>query len=196
MRYEFLEMLVRVAYDKYYRSSQKPTVFESVQELLQCLSRQLSLSSFHSFRESYFCEDVDLFFKANKQLIQAVHKKYSGRKTLPGKKKFMSLEEFRELCLALGSLSDGSTTRDVDQAFCFAMMTQIDELYVKRHVEMGQVEFYEALARVSEFMFSGNRGSRDSVGTGLIAQKLQCLLPLLGKLVSARNQTTFSVQSS
>ena len=32
------------------------------------------------------------------------------------------------------------------------MMTQIDELYSKKHMEMSLLEFYEALARVGDSM--------------------------------------------
>jgi len=59
----------------------------------------------------------------------------------------MSLEEFRLLCSEAGLITDTFATREIDLCFTQAMMTQVDELYKKRHVEMSFVEFLEALSR-------------------------------------------------
>jgi hypothetical protein len=101
--------------------------------------------------EKYFCEEVDLVLKVNKQIFLALFKKYSGKHTLPGKKPFMSLEEFRMLCNDAGLVGDNFATREIDVCFSQAMMTQVDELYVKRNLEMNFVEMLEALARAIDY---------------------------------------------
>ena len=55
---------------------------------------------------------------------------YSGMKTLPGKKKFMCLDEFKNLCSEGGLFEKESTLTERDIPVCFglSMMTQIDEL--------------------------------------------------------------------
>lgn len=96
------------------------------------------------------CEEIDLVLKAHKPILDALFKKYSGKKTLPGQKVFMSLEEFRLLCNEAGLVNNTFATREIDLCFTQAMMTQVDELYKKRHIEMSYVEFLEALTRASD----------------------------------------------
>lgn len=62
----------------------------------------------------------------------------------------MSLDELRELCLSSGLNNDNFATRDIDVCYSLAMMTQVDELYKKRHMEMSFVEFIEAFARAAD----------------------------------------------
>lgn len=59
----------------------------------------------------------------------------------------MSVEEFRDLCTDGGLINESFATREIDVCFRAAMMTQVDEVYKKRHIEMSFVEFLEALAR-------------------------------------------------
>jgi hypothetical protein len=42
----------------------------------------------------YICEDVDVVLKRYPKIVTKVYRKYSGRYTKPGRKKFMALEEF------------------------------------------------------------------------------------------------------
>ena len=58
---------------------------------------------------------------------------FSGRKTLPGQKNFMSIEEFRQLCFDGKLVSSSLPAREIDMCFCQAMMVQVDELYEKKH---------------------------------------------------------------
>lgn len=78
--------------------------------------------------------------------------KYSGMKTLPGKKKFMCLDEFKNLC-SDGEIFAGESMlaeREIPIAFAISMMTQVDELNQSKVFEMGFLEFLEAFSRVSE----------------------------------------------
>ena len=149
VRYEFIEILVRIAGDRYVRNKIYSTINDSIERLI----KDHLISIFSKFRfdkwrlESYLCEEVDLVLRANKEVFNSLFKKYSGKRTLPGKKKFMSLEEFRSLCTDAGLIGDNFATREVDVCFNQAMMTQIDELYSKKHMEMSYVEMLEAISR-------------------------------------------------
>jgi len=96
VRYEFMEFIARVAHDRYLRNKICETDTESLQKLLDEHSMKI-LEKYDSNRwrwDVYICEDIDLTLKAHKAILDALYKKFSGKKTLPGYKPFMSLEEF------------------------------------------------------------------------------------------------------
>lgn len=148
-RYEFMEIIVRIGYDRYIRNGLCRTVTDSLTRLLNeyLLPKLITFSSDKWRWEVYLNEQVDLTLKAHKQILDAVYRRYSGKKTMPGYKPFMSLEEFRELCTDSGILNENFVARDTDLVFSLAMMTRVDEVYKKEHLEMTYVEFLEALCR-------------------------------------------------
>jgi hypothetical protein len=83
-------------------------------------------------------------------IIENIYKKYSVKKVKPGQKNFMSLDELNDICKGLNLYDETFVERDMNFAFNLSMMTQIDELNNNRIYEMSIVEFYEALARISE----------------------------------------------
>lgn len=149
VRYEFLEIIIRVAGDRYIRNKLCSTYLEGFNRIIkEHLWPVLNKFTSDKWRtEKYFCEEVDIVLKVNKSIFQALFKKYSGKHTLPGKKPFMSLEEFRMLCNDAGLVGDNFATREIDVCFSQSMMTQVDELYIKRHLEMNFTEMLEALSR-------------------------------------------------
>lgn len=149
VRYEFLEILLRISMDRYIRNKICSTYNQAMQKLLtDHLIPVMSTYRTEMWRnEEYYTEEVDLVLKANKEIFVSIYKKYSGKQTLPGKKPFMSLEEFRQVCLDFGLVGENFATREIDLCFSQSMMTQIDELYYKRHLEMNFYEFLEAICR-------------------------------------------------
>ena len=155
-----MELLVRIANDRYARNKICKNISKSIKKLVnECifpsiLTHKLNdISSYNSnaWREEvYSCEDVDLILRAYKVILECVYQKYSGRKTLPGCKKFMCLEEFVDLCRDSGLGNEKISPREMNYCFVQAMMTQVDEYYKKRHFEMNFVEFLEAFSRVSD----------------------------------------------
>lgn len=150
-RYEFMEILVRIANDRFVRNKICKNAAEAFdkfcnENLLEVLK---SYDNRISRTDEIMVEDVDYFIKAHKVIFEALFKKYSGRKSVPGQKPFMSLEEFRLLCSDTGITDETFTTREIDVCYSQAMMTQIDILYKKRHLEMNYVEFLEALCRAA-----------------------------------------------
>ena len=142
------------------------------------------------------CEDVDLTHKAHLPILTAIYKKYSGRRTLPGSKPSMSLEEFRDLCQIVGLVNDNFATREIDLCFNLAMMTQVDELYKKRHMDMSFVEFIEAIARAADLAsievesVEGEENRIDST-TLPLADKILNAMRLLFKQCPSSLQSNF-----
>ena len=152
VRYEFLEILVRIAFDKYLRSKLSPNLSEAIKSLFSehLLEKFETLNSSKWRRQFYRVELTDVTLKAHKAIFEAIFKKFSGRKCLPGQKPFMSLEEFRDVCVGAGLINDLFSTREIDVCYFQSMMTQVDELFSKRHTKMHYVEFLEAITRAYE----------------------------------------------
>lgn len=149
VRFKFMEMLVRIAKDKYLRNKLTLDMGEAVQRLLNDHVTPMVAKFNHMNwrRERYLCEEVDLVYKAYKPVLDTVFGRFSGRYTKPGYKKFMSLEEFTDFCTTAGLINDSFAARETSTCFNIAMITQVDEIHKRRHLEMSFVEFLEALAR-------------------------------------------------
>ena len=70
-------------------------------------------------------------------------------KTLPGKKKFMSLEELRKIIFE-SEIDKEITERDISIIFNCSMMTQPDEMTSYRIFEMSYTEFIEIIGRLAD----------------------------------------------
>ncbi len=195
VRYEFMEILVRVAHDRYVRNGQCKSDFEAYSSMYhEFLLPVISKYDSNIWRETrYLNEDVDYMYKAHKPILDAIYNKYSGRKTLPGQKNFMSLDEFKELSNDAGLLNENYTTRDIDQCFSLGMMTRIDELSKKTHIEMSYVEFLEAFARACDM--SSPKGdldiSTEEAKKLPLHKKIQFIMPNMIKLCSATLRQSF-----
>ena len=200
VRYEFMEMIVRVAFDRYIRTKNTQYLHEAVESLLtdHMLPRLKELCSDSWRTEKYLCESVDVTLKAHKQIFDCVYKKFSGRKALPGQRPFMSLEEFRDLCTIAGLVNDNFSTREIDVCFAQAMMTQVDEIFKKRHIEMSYIEFLEAICRACE-LAGITKQNNELVGayqTLTLQNKIENAASLLLKLCSLGVQENFSFPTS
>jgi hypothetical protein len=174
IRYEFLEILVRIAFDKYCRTKLTSTLTEALNFLFQnhLIDKFQALRSDEWRLSKYRVEITDVTLKAHKALFDALYKKFSGRKSMPGQKSFMSIEEFRDICNGAGLVTDTFSTREIDVCFYQAMMTQVDELFCKRHTEMNYVEFLEAITRVCD-MASIFRVDYEGISHGGLELSLQ-----------------------
>lgn len=150
VRYQFTELLVRIAHDRYLRPKIVQTITEALKLLInEKIGPSLTQNNSNTWREKeYLCETVDVILKAYKPIIDNIFKTYSGRKSLPGQKPFMCIEEFRQMCFDGKIIPEKFPARELDGCFVLAMMVQVDELFEKKHVEMTFVEFLEALCRV------------------------------------------------
>ena len=146
-----MEILVRIANDRYVRNKICKNAAESFEKaLIEHYITALKTYDTRVFRkEVYMAEEIDYFIKAHKIIFETLFKKYSGKKGNPGQKPFTSLEEFRQLCNDAGIISESFTTREIDVCYSQSMMTQIDILFKKRHLEMNYNEFLEAISRAA-----------------------------------------------
>lgn len=149
VRYEFVEILVRVAFDRYLRNRVCKNTVEAFQFFLQeNLEKLIQVNSSEQWRQKHLYEEnVDIVLRAFKFVFEVTFKNYSGKKALPGQKAFMSLEEFKAFCYESKIIEASVPARDLEGCFYLAMNLQVDELYEKKHVEMTYLEFLEAFCR-------------------------------------------------
>ncbi|CAD8053199.1 unnamed protein product [Paramecium primaurelia] len=153
VRFQFLEMFVRIAEDKYIKNG----IAKSFEEALQWmwndhLKEEFNKYNTQIFRDTKFWnEQCDLCMKHYKTILDSIYIRYSVKKVKPGQKPFMSLQELQEMCAHIG-LNQIETFGPNIPLFAFnkAMMTQIDELNSDRIFQMSFVEFLEAFARIAE----------------------------------------------
>jgi hypothetical protein len=152
VRYQFLEIIVRLALDKYLRKKIVASPTEAVTQLLnQDMWPTLSKYDSNKWRwERYICEEVDLVYKAHRAILDSIWTRFSIRLRKPGQKNFMCLEEFTDICTTSGLVNEYFVAREIDVCYNLAMMTQVDELNNDRFREMVFVEFLEALGRACE----------------------------------------------
>ena len=95
VRYQFMEVLVRLANTKFYRKGTALNFCESLEKLFTLyLQRHLEMNS-HFWREhKLWTPENDHLYLRYLPYLKKVFMKYSGRDSTPGNPKPMSLEEF------------------------------------------------------------------------------------------------------
>lgn len=157
-RFQWLEFVARLAHKKYIETKVVTTCSEAIELLygrfLSYLEQFFKEFSSHyddnGWKETvYWCEEMDELYTKYFKVIEYLFKRYSGLKTKPGQKPFMSLEEYRNLIFDFG-LDKLFPNTEIPLCFNQAMMSQIDEVDSERCSEMSQVEFMEAFARLAD----------------------------------------------
>lgn len=150
-RYEFLEIITRIAHDRFVRSKVCQSTTEAVAKLYSDhLDPILAKYETETWRSQvYMTEEIDYLLRAHKNLFEHVYKKYSGKDAVPGQKMSMSLSEFRSLCNESKIVNEDFTSREIDMCFSRAVATQTDYLNNSRHLEMNFTEFLEAISRAA-----------------------------------------------
>ncbi|OMJ69565.1 hypothetical protein SteCoe_32683 [Stentor coeruleus] len=148
-RYEFLEIIIRIANDKFIRNKVTSNIIEAIMTLFaDNIEIFLNKYNTNTWRlEEYMTENIDYILKAYKPLLEYVYKKYSLKETLQDL--YMSLNEFRNLCIDAKLINEHFTIREADVCYNRSMITQSDYLNKTRHLEMSFIEFLEAITRVA-----------------------------------------------
>lgn len=188
VRYEFIELLIRITQDRYLRNKISSSLSEGLEKLMsEKLGQNFQLNLSNNWRtQVYLTEDVDIVFKTHRPILENIYKKFSGKKTLPGQKPFMSLEEFKDLCLKADLIQTNNPEHELELCFGAAMMIYVDEIYQKKHVEMKFVEFLEAIARVSTYRVLNEKGG------DLLPRQIEGTLTALIKLCSRSLRENFT----
>lgn len=152
VRYQLMEVIVRIAEERYIKSG----VAQNFSEAIEIALRDNFMPIFNKYNaqiwrdEKYWCESCDDALKFYKCALDNIYFRYSVKKVKPGQKKFMCLEEFYEMFKHANLLDENFVERDIYLAFNLAMMTHYDELTIDRIFQMTFVEFLEALSRCAE----------------------------------------------
>jgi hypothetical protein len=153
VRYEFIELLIRISIDRFIRHKKCKTVSSSLENLISNhLSQVFPNYNIQKWRqETLFTQKVDIILKAFKPVLDMAFKCYSGKKSLPGQAAFMSLEEFKSLLFDCKIVDQSVASRDLDSFFFLSKRIEIDELFFKKHIEMDFSEFLEGFSRACDF---------------------------------------------
>ncbi|CDW87404.1 UNKNOWN [Stylonychia lemnae] len=152
IRFQFLEIFVRLAIDKYYKTkqciAQEDAIYRMFDEHVMPYFKNFNSNDFKWAK--LWNEQCDIIIKANLKVLQDIYYKYYGKDSLPGELKFMSMNEFIDLVTRSGVIDDNFGAREIGIIFNLSMMTQVDEINKERHTQMQFIEFVEALSRVAE----------------------------------------------
>ncbi|KAL4468589.1 hypothetical protein ABPG74_005092 [Tetrahymena malaccensis] len=158
IRFEFLEVIARIAIDKYIRSGACKYAQECLDNFFsnkQVREKFEEIEDPQAWRDNkYWIEECDIVIQNNLEMIQGLWNKWANSKKSE-KRGFqttqtMSINEFTDMVKNYNLLDEFLTERDILLAFNQAMMTQVDELNNDRFIQMTFVEFLEAIARLAD----------------------------------------------
>ena len=156
MRFEFLEVVVRIAIQKYLRSGDTDDVSDAVRMLCeQNIRPSLGPEAVHDsnvFRKNrLYTEGVDKVFKQHNKRIQMIFKVFAQPKVGFTKYQLMNMEEWMYLLKTCELFDEDFTQREGKLAFAWAQMAIADE--IRRRVAFTCItfeDFLEALARICD----------------------------------------------
>jgi hypothetical protein len=183
VRHEFLEFLIRIALDKYFRSGICKTEEESIVTFFdRNFMRNIKIYDQDKWRwDRLFTHEAEDVLKENRDVLQTVFELNSGKKSKPGEKKFMLIEDFIGLCQFHGILNEVFNLRQATICFHMALMTHVDEINSQAYMQAGKAEFIEAIARVADFL-NAEDPEKEMISNGYSSVPLhKNLAELIGK---------------
>ncbi|KAL4479127.1 hypothetical protein ABPG72_008957 [Tetrahymena utriculariae] len=158
IRNEFLEVMGRIALDKYIRNEKAKANAEAMKMFFYeegLLNHLYEFDSPQEWRKTrYWNQECDEKLKAYLPFLKTLYNNFAdsrkNEKRYFTTTKSMSLQEFKDMVYKFDLLDDLLVERDIIISFNLAMMTQVDELNNDRHFQMQFVEFLEALSRLAE----------------------------------------------
>ena len=124
IRYNFLEIQIRLADQKHIKNGSCKTFLEALQLWIAQLSPSFTSTDSHIWRkQELWQEDNDLALKRQYKTIQKLYEKYSGRFSMPGAPRFVSPLEFAQLVEDSGVISDAFTFKEIYPIWNLSMMT-------------------------------------------------------------------------
>lgn len=189
-RHQFLEMLLRVADQRYLQTGKCKSMCSAVASVLTSLATvaDAKVSELDGFHDAFHTDEVDDVIKKHHGILQEVYRRYSGRVAPPGAGRFMSFGEFQELLEAAKAYNNDFVPRRCGLAFRLAMMTQADEVFRSRFQEMSFLEFQHAVGVIAWMRSGGLTTALSEAVDGFILQKLS----LLGRRHLLRGASSFA----
>ncbi|EAS06061.2 hypothetical protein TTHERM_00853000 (macronuclear) [Tetrahymena thermophila SB210] len=158
VRNEFIEVIVRLAVDKYNKSKIYATAQQAIEAVLTSNPFLEYLMQFENSQiwrdERYWNQQCDAIFKSYLELVKTLWNQYAdsrkGEKRYYSSIKTMSIYEFKDFVLQFELVDDFYAEKEIPFTYSLSIMTQIDELNSDRYFQMNFDEFLEALARIAE----------------------------------------------
>ena len=152
-RFEFMEIIARMAKTKYFEKNKCKTVAESCERMITQLiiPNTAEPMEWQPFRENLlWCLDVDDIFKANSFSINKLYKHFATNGI--GNKVSFSLEDGIKMFSEIGiELPEGQVTI----AYAFAKATLANEMdEFDNYNRMNMSEFYEFIGRAAFLLFT------------------------------------------
>ncbi|KAK3238958.1 hypothetical protein CYMTET_51082 [Cymbomonas tetramitiformis] len=157
LRYEFLEVLVRIAVAKYGDGIETCDVSEALTFLLERNIRPnvplLASTPADAWRwERLYNEELDNLFKSHSEILHLIHKAYITRPPEGGRRcKMFQIDHWLKLLTDTHLINGDFNIREAKLCFLRARMLIIDEVGDRMRYEcLTFVDFLEAIARVSD----------------------------------------------
>ncbi|KAL4468590.1 hypothetical protein ABPG74_005093 [Tetrahymena malaccensis] len=161
IRFQFLELVIRIICDKYMRNGNCKSVQKAIQKFFNKKSIQQVFEEVEDPQkwrdERFWNEGCECVLKNHIDTIKEIWNRWAdSRKEDKRSLKFqksMNIYEFTDMMKHFKLLNETFTERDILIAFNLSMMIQVDEVNNNKFINMSFVEFLEALSRVAEKKF-------------------------------------------
>ena len=153
IRGQLIEVLVRLALDKYLKTGVKETKVEAVEAAFETNFMPFFKDfDCHKWRkETLWREEIDVLLSRFVFHMEMVFKRFCGKYVAPGSKAVTSsLDEFTTMLSQAGLFNEHFAVTQVGPLWNLSMQTRKDELNDEKHLNMVWVEWLEALARVCD----------------------------------------------
>lgn len=150
LRFQFLELLLRIADQRFRQSCEVMSMAAAFERLFQHIGglADVRLQEMESFFKALHGSEVEEVYRKHMSNLAAVHQYFSCRSGQIGHNLFMSHFEFRTLLEEVGAYDNDFQQRHSGIAFRMGMMTRQDEYYDSRFQEMNLLEYFHALGAV------------------------------------------------
>ncbi|KAL4468591.1 hypothetical protein ABPG74_005094 [Tetrahymena malaccensis] len=158
IRFQFLELIVRIACDKYMRNGNCKKVQKTINKFF---SKKTVSQTFEEIEDPqqwrdqrYWKEACEIVINKYLVTIEEIWQKWAdcrkGEKRILKSQKTMNIYEFNDIVRHFKLIDESFTEKDVSATFNLSIMTQIDEINNDKFLNMGFIEFVEGLARIAE----------------------------------------------
>jgi hypothetical protein len=110
--------------------------------------RKFDLQEFRTSK--LYVETCDKVLRKHMQTLKDIYTKAARIDSGPSEDCYMSISEFIDLVTFSGVVDENFTNKEIGSMFNLSMMTQVDEVYDDRHLQMSFLEFVEAFCRVAD----------------------------------------------
>ncbi|KAL4432714.1 hypothetical protein ABPG74_011535 [Tetrahymena malaccensis] len=170
IRSEFVELMGRLALDKFIRTKVAKTPSEALnlllnnQKFVQYTAEYEDPQQWRNIR--FWTKQCDEMMKSYINFIKTLWNEYadsrkSEKRGAPSNQKTMSLQEFQDMVEDFHLKDTLLTERDVVLSYNLSLQTLQDEINSEKYMAMNFVEFLEGLARLAEFKSRTPVGERD-----------------------------------